>query len=268
MNTFDDLKTSLERLAKAVKSAASARERNDKRTTRLLDAAAKEAVSLKWLRCDEILRNEAAQIRESEEQGLRARRESLKSQAQQAQVPFYGYDKWDRIGVFDVRYSGLAVTVELGSVKVESFDEADGGRLFNRLQALRNRLDAPPLDRLQFFQNIKAAYTTIKRRSPEQGEYVLVHTIHGELLLERARHDAKFVRNPDPKNIAPYPLHQFVYDLARFLDDAEGPRCGGERIQTQAPALRENRSTVQIPNLRNPASPETSVARLAVVSTS
>jgi hypothetical protein len=267
MTTFDDLNTSLARLSKAVKASATARQKRDKKATKLLDVAAKEAELMDWKKGAEILRNEGAQLQRDQEQALRQRREGLKTHAQQAGVPTRGYEAWDRIGIFDVRYSGLAVTVELGGVKVESFDEADGERLFKRLQEVRSLLDAP-LDRKQFFQNIKAAYSAVRRRSPGEGEYVLVHAIHGELLLERARHDAKFVRNPDPKNIAPYPLHQFVYDLARFLNDADGPRCGSERIQTQAPSMRENKATVQIPNLKNPVSPETSVARLAVVSAS
>ena len=268
MTTFDDLNTSLARLSKAVKASAAARLKHDKKAAKLIEAAAKEAELMDWKKGAEVLRNEAVQLQRGQEQALRQRRESLKTHAQQAGVPIRGYEAWDRIGIFDVRYSGLAVTVELGSVKVETFDEAAGERLFKRLEEVRSLLDAQPLDRKQFFQNIKAAYTTVRRRSPGEGDYVLVHAIHGELLLERARHNAKFVRNPDPKNIAPYPLHQFVYDLARFLNDADGPRCGSERIQTQAPSMRESKATVQIPNLKNSVSSETSVARLAVVSAS
>lgn len=268
MTTFDELNTSLGRLSKAVKAAASARLKRDEKAAKLIEAAAKEAELTGWTKGAEILRNEAVQLQHDQEQALSQRRESLKTQAQHRDVPFRGYEAWDRIGFFDVRYSGLAVTVELGGVKVETFDEADGERLFAQLQELRNRLDAHPLDRKQFFQNLKAAYSNVRRRNSGDGDYALVHAIHGELLLERARQDAKFVRNPDPKNIAPYPLHQFVYDLARFLNDADGPRCGSERIQTQAPSMRESKSTVQIPNLKNPVSLETSVARLAVVSAS
>lgn len=268
MTTFDDLNISLTRLSKAVKSAATARLKHDKKAAKLIEDAAEEAELMDWKKGAEILRNEAVQLQRDQEHALCQRREKLKTQAQQVGVPFLGYETWDRIGIFDVRYSGLAVTVELGGVKVESFDEADGGRLFKRLQEIHSLLDAQPLDRKQFFQNIKAAYTTVRRRVQGEGDYVLVHEIHRELLLERARHDAKFVQNPDPKNIAPYPLHQFVYDLARFLNDTDGPCCGSERIQTQAPSMRESKATVQIPNLKNPVSSETSVARLAVVSLS
>lgn len=268
MTTFDDLNTSLARLSKAVKASATARLKRDKKAAKLLEFAAKEAELMDWKKGGEVLRNEARQLQLDQEQSLCQRRESLKTHAQRAGVPLQGCEAWDRIGIFDVRYSGLAVTVELGGVKVESFDEADGERLFKRLQELHTVLDAPPLDRKQFFQNIKAAYTTIRRRPSGEGDYVLVHAIHVELLFERARHDTKFVRNPDPKNIAPYPLHQFVFDIARFLNDADGPRCGSERIQTQAPSMRESKATVQIPNLKNPVSASTSVARLAVVSAS
>lgn len=265
MTTFDDLNNSLARLSKAVKAAAFARLKHDKKAAKLTEAAAKEAENMDWKKGAEILRNEAVQLQRDQEQALRQRRENLKTHAEQAGVPFIWYEAWDRIGIFDVRYSGLSVTLELGGVKVESFDEADGERLFKRLQEVRSLLDAQPLDRKQFFQNIKAAYTTVRRRSPGEGDYVLVHAIHGELLLERARHDAKFVRSPDPKNIAPYPLHQFVYDLARFLKHPDGPHYGNERIQTQTPSMRESKATVQIPNLNNPVNSDTSVARLAVV---
>ena len=267
MTTFEDLTSSLDRLSKAVKAAATARSRHDKKTAHLIETAAKEAASLEWHRGEEILRKEAKQFDESQEQALRQRRESLKSQAHQAKVPFHPYDKSDRIGIFDVRYSGLGVTIELGGVEVDSFDEADGERLYKRLQDARGSLDAQPLDRKEFFRDIKAAYTTARRNSRE-GDYVLVNAIHSNLLLERARHDDRFIRDPNPKNIAPYPLFQFVYDLARFLNDAEGPRCGSERIQTQAPSMRESKVAVQIPSLRNPVGTETSVARLAVVSVS
>ncbi len=268
MTTFDDLNSSVTRLSKAVKAAASARLKHDRKAVKLIETAAKEAEMLDWNKGVEILRNEAVQLQRNQEQALRQRRESLKTNAEKAAVPFRPYTAWDRIGIFDVRYSGLAVTIELGGVKIESFDEADGGRLFNRLQELRSRLNAQALERQQFFKDIKAAYTSVRRRSQGEGDYVLIHEIHGELLFEHARHDAKFVRDPDPKNIAPYPLHQFVYDLARFLNDADGPRCGSERIQTQAPSMRESKAAVQIPNLKNPVSSETSVARLAVVSAS
>jgi hypothetical protein len=266
MTNLDDVNASVACLSKAVKAAATARLKHDTEAVKLLEAAAKEAEIIDWKKVVEILRNEAVELKNEQEQALRQRREGLKKHAEQAAVPFRGYEAWDRIGIFDVRYSGLAVTVELGGVKVESFDEADGERLFKRLQELRSQLDAPLLDRKQFFQDIKAAHSTVRRRSPGESAYVLVHAIHGELLFERARHDAKFVRNPDPKNISPYPLYQFVYDLARFLNDTDGPRCGSERIQTQAPSMRESKATVQIPNLKNPVISETSVARLAVVS--
>jgi hypothetical protein len=266
MTNLDDVNASVACLSKAVKAAATARLKHDKEAVKLLEAAAKEAEIIDWKKVAEILHNEAVQLQRDQEQALRQRRESLKKQAEQAGVPFRPYSTWDRIGIFDVRYSGLSVIAELGGVKVEIFDEANGERLLKRLQELRSQLDALPLDRKLFFQHIKTAYSTARRRSPGEGDYVLVHEIHGELLFERARHDAKFVRNPDPKNISPYPLHQFVYDLARFLNDADGPRCGSERIQTQPPSMRESKLTVQIPNLRNPVTSETSVARLAVVS--
>ena len=266
MTTYDDINASVACFSKAVKAAATARLKHDTEAVKLLEAAVKEGEIIDWKKVVEILRNEAVELKNEQEQALRQRREGLKKHAEQAGVPFRGYEAWDRIGIFDVCYSGLAVTVELGGVKVESFDEPDGERLFKRLQQVRSQLDAPLLDRKQFFQNIKAAYSTVRRRTPGEGDYVLVYAIHAEVLLERARHDAKFVRNPDPKNISPYPLHQFVYDLARFLNDADGPSCGSERIQTQPPSLRESKLTVQIPNMRNPVSSETSVARLAVVS--
>jgi len=266
MTNFDDLNSSIARLSKAVKAAASARLKRDTKAAKLIEAAAKEVESMDWKKGGEILRNEAVQLQREQEQALRQRRENLKTHAQQAGIPFQGYEAWDRIGIFDVRYSGLAVTVELGGVKVETFDEADGGQLFKRLQEVRSLLDSRPLDRKHFFQDLKAAYTTVRRRSSGEGDYVLVHEIHREMLLERARLESKFVRNPDPKNIAPYPLQQFVYDLARFLNNADGPRCGNERIQTQTPSMRESKAAVQIPNLKNFVSPETSVARLAVVS--
>jgi hypothetical protein len=80
--------------------------------------------------------------------------------------------------------------------------------------------------------------------------------------LEQARNSERFRKSVDPKDIDPYPLPQFVFDLARFVRD--GATVGGERLVTQAPSMREARDTIHIPNLDHPTGGETAAARLAI----
>ena len=93
-------------------------------------------------------------------------------------------------------------------------------------------------------------------------EFVPVRDLHREMLLERARVSERFRKTGEAKNIEPYPLAQFIYDLARFL--REGVVLGEERIMTQTPSMRESRETIHIPNLEHPAANETAAARLAI----
>lgn len=59
-------------------------------------------------------------------------------------------------------------------------------------------------------------------------EFVPVRELHREILFERARASDRFRKNPDPKSIEPYPMHYFVFDLARFIRE-------GNSIGTGAP---------------------------------
>lgn len=252
----------LKRLARLLGDAQKHRSRQPSAAQAALAEAMRVVDTLDWTAVRTVLQKEHDELGEKHSAELQARRETLLKAAEAASVPAEMRSRADRIGIFNVSYEGVQVVVTLGSVRITAWKEADGQRLFERLQKLRQTLEQAPFARETFFKLLKAGYATTRRLGGSGDEFVPLRDLHRELVFERARLSEKFRRSPDPKNLDSYPLFQFVFDLARFL--AGGVNVGEERLQTQTPSMRENKETAFIPNLEHPLAAETPVARLAI----
>lgn len=252
----------LQKLAKQVSAAVKARAQGKDEYGKCVNEAAKLARQVNWNALVTTLEAEARGMRETEEAHLRSRREKLLQAASAARCPNEMGARFDRIDIFQVEYEGVTAVVKLGGVVAACIKEADGEKLFGQIKQLRAGLEQTPFNRESFLKLLKNAYTTCRRTLAGDDEYVPVHELHREMVLERARNSDRFRKSAEAKAIEPYALTQFVFDLARFL--REGAVLGAERIVAHPPSMRQTKETVQIPNLENPRSPETSAARLAV----
>jgi hypothetical protein len=226
-----------------------------------LDATLKLAEQLDWPALVEGLKRARDEERSKREVGLQSRREKLLVSARAAGEPFVDGERSVRVGVFRVEFEGESTVVSLGGVDVERTKEVDGERLYKRSKELRAWLEKSPFSRAEFFKQLQASYATC-RRAGTTDEFVSVRDLHRELVLERARTNEAFRKRPEAKNVPDYPLHQFVFDLARFIQ--KGAAVGDDRLVTTTPAMRESASTVFIPNLDHPLANETPAARFAI----
>jgi hypothetical protein len=254
--------SALQRLGKLLVAAAKSRAFGRADFSKQIEEASKLAGQINWTEVKANIEKEASVMRAKDEANLSGRREKLHQAASAAQCPAAMGTHFDRIDIFQVEYEGVTAVVRLGGVVLERVKEGDGEKLFSRLQQLRTTLDQTPFDRDQFFKMLKGAYAICRRAVAGGDEFVPVRDLHREMVLERARNSERFRKSAEPKNIDPYALPQFVFDLARLLRG--GVSVGGERIVTQTPSMRESRETVHIPNLDHPASNEVAAARLAV----
>lgn len=251
----------LKKLASALTAATKATVEAGSDATKELEKALQLAVQLDWPALVRGLENARDEERSKRETALQSRREKLLVSARAAAEQADNGARAVRVGVFRVEFEGESAVVSLGGVEVERAKEVDGEKLFQRLKELRAAIEASPFNRAEFFKQLSASYATC-RRAGSTDEFVSVRDLHRELVLERARSSDAFRKRPEPKNVPPYPLHQFVFDLARFIRD--GVAVGEDRLVTTTPSMRESAGTVFIPNLDHPLANETPAARLAI----
>lgn len=262
--SLDKLIPSLDKLAKKAKAAGKAVEKRAATAEKTLEAAVQAAKDAGFEGAALVFAKEAEELRNAKKTQLAQRREILLARAKDAGVAVKQYEKTDRVDVFELSYPGISVEVTLGGAKVDTIKESDGERVWLAFSKLRENLKQHVFDRKAFFATVKAAWQSVRRLTADGGEYQLVKDVHRELVLERARRSAKFAKIPEPKNIEPYSLAQFIYDLARFGDGQEGWVCGAERLKSQTPAMRESKDSVHVPVLSHPLAPDSPMARLAV----
>lgn len=251
----------LKKLAAAVAAAAKATEEDEADTAKDLDTALQLALRMDWPALVQVLENARNKERFKRDAALQSRREKLLVSARTAGEPFDDGARAVRVGVFRVDFEGESAVVCLGGVEVERTKEVDGEKLFNRLKELRATLEQSSFNRVEFFKQLQVSYSTC-RRAVGADEFVSVRDLHRELVLERARTSEAFRKRPEPKNVPAYPLHHFVFDLARFVQ--KGVMVGDDRLVTTTPSMRESAGTVFIPNLDHPLGNETPAARLAI----
>lgn len=170
------------------------------------------------------------------EQALHSRREALHAAARDCGVSSERYADHDRVGMFTVRYAQERARVALGSETAAEFSEAEGRRLFERLQALKENLDQGPFNREAFFGQLKTAYQLLLRGQPHPEGWVAIRPFHAVVVLVRHATDQDFLKKPQAKSFRDYSSAHFVYDLARFGET--GWSCGEERLETRTPNMQ------------------------------
>ena len=178
---------------------------------------------------------QAAQAREREE-ALDRRREDLARSASEVGWRVLRRRNYDVVDCFRVDYRKDRVTVRLGSEKLDAFDEVDGKQLFSRLRVARKVLDGSPFDRLRFLQALKDAIGLAQTLKRDRDGRVPIRKLYPLVVLARQSRNERFLKKPDSKTYADYPITQFVYDLARF--GREGWKTErGERVSNQPPNM-------------------------------
>jgi hypothetical protein len=252
----------LQKLGKSLGAAVKSRALGKPDFGKQIEEAYKLAGQFDWAALKATIETEAKAVREQQDANLQARREKLHHAAVTANVPASMGAQADRLDIFRIEYEGSVADISLGGATVERLKEVDGDKLFARIRHLRAILEKNPFLRDEFFRMLKAAHVSCLRSGTFSDGFVPIRELHREILFERARSSDRFRKNPDPRSIEPYPLHQFVFDLARFIRG--GVAVGEERLATQTPSMRESKETIHIPNLENPMGSETAAARLAV----
>jgi hypothetical protein len=252
----------LQKLCKVLGTAIKSRAFGKPQFAKEIQEASKLAAQVDWAGLKRAIDAEAKTSREQSDANLQVRREKLQQAAQAAKVPAAMGSQTDRVDIFRIEYMGALAIITLGGVEVEKSKESDGEKLFAHLLNLRASLEKTSFSREGFFRVLKAAHASCRMSGSFSDEFVPVRELHREILFERARGSDRFRKNPDPKSIEPYPMHYFVFDLARFIRD--GNSFGTERLMTQTPSMRESKETIHIPNLEHPTGNETAAARLAI----
>ena len=178
---------------------------------------------------------QAAHVREREA-ALDRRREDLRRAAEVVGWKVLRRRDYDIVDCFRVDYKKDRVTVRLGSERLDAFDEADGKALLSRLRAARAALDRVPFDRLGFLQDLKDAIGVAGVLRRDRNGRVPIRKLYPLVVLVRQTGNERFIKRPDSKTYADYPMTQFVYDFARF--GREGWKTeSGERISNQPPNM-------------------------------
>ena len=187
-----------------------------------------------WIR--DLKGEQDVHVREREV-ALERRRQDLRRSAEALGWRVLRRQDYDIVDCFRVDYKKARVTVRLGSERLDAFDEVDGRQLHSRLRAARETLDNVPFDRLGFFQVLKDAIGVAGalRRGDRNGR-VPIRKLYPLVALVRQAGNERFLKRPDSKTYADYPMTQFVYDFARF--GREGWRTEhGERVSNQPPNM-------------------------------
>ncbi len=186
-----------------------------------------------WIR--DLDAEQAAHARQREA-ALDRRRDDLSRSAMEADWTVLRRRDYDIVDCFRVDYAKDRVTVRLGSEKMDAFDEADGRRLFARLSTAREALDRFPFDRLGFLQALKDAIGLAETLKQDRNGRVPIRKLYPMVVLARQLRNERFLKKPDSKTYADYPMTQFVYDFARF--GREGWKTErGERVSNQPPNM-------------------------------
>ena len=178
---------------------------------------------------------QAVHVREREA-ALERRREDLRRSAEAVGWRVLRRRDYDIVDCFRVDYKKDRVTVRLGSERLDAFDEVDGKGLLSRLRAAREALDRFPFDRLGFLQDLKDAIGVAGALRRDRNGRVPIRKLYPLVALVRQTGNERFLKKPDSKTYADYPITQFVYDFARF--GREGWKTErGERISNQPPNM-------------------------------
>jgi len=210
------------------------------------------------------LHEHARELSERVKSTVEQRRESLLNAAQAAGMPHKRFGEFDRVGPFKVSYKNIKTRLDLGSELASEFEEADGLRVFERIQGQLLTLDQQPFAREEFFRTIKAALRVARERGQERDGWVPVRSLYAYVALLRNLQFDDFVKKPTAKTFREYPTAQFVYDLARF--GRKDWSCGDESLRAETPnmATVSAGKAMTLPNLEAMEKPGPQFARLRI----
>ena len=248
-SSLDTGAKALNRAHRAVAALAKAR---DTGTVELLAlheravAALREAESGRLL---SFLEDELRRLVQQQDSALKSRREELLRSAKKHGWAAKRLTNSDVVGCFRIEYKAARATVHLGSERLDAFDEADGTRLFARIEEAKTGLDGFPFEREGFFRLLKEAMVLAKVQGQARDGKVPIRRLYPLVVLVRQSQDERFVKRPEQKSFSNYPMAQFVYDLARFGKD--GWIMQDERLSTQTPNMAsiQKGATVMLPSL-------------------
>ena len=239
----------LNRARLAVAALANARETT---AAELLALHEKAVAALRETKSGQLLsflEDEAHRLEQQRDSTLKTRREDLLRSAKNHGWAVERRTNSDVVGCFRIEYKAERATVHLGSERLGAFDEADGTRLFTRIEEARTGLDELPFDRKSFFRSLKEAMALAKAQGQTRDGKVPIRKLYPLVVLVRQSQDERFVKRPEQKSFSNYPMAQFVYDLARF--GKGGWIIQGERLSTQTPNMASSQkgATVRLPPL-------------------
>ena len=248
-DTVEDELKALNNARLAVAALAKAR---DTGAAELLALHEKAIAALRETKSGQLLsflEDEVHRLEQQRDSALKTRREDLLRSAKKHGWAAKRLTNTDVVGCFRIEYKAARATVHLGSERLVAFDEADGTRLFSRIEEAKAGLDDFPFERHGFFRSLKEAMALAKAQGQARDGKVPIRRLYPLVVLVRQIQDERFVKRPEQKSFRNYPMAQFVYDLARFGKD--GWITQGERLSNQTPNMAsiQRGATVMLPSL-------------------
>ena len=233
----------------AVATLAKAR---DTGTAELLALHEKAVAALREAEIGQLLsflEDELHRLVQQRDSALNTQREDLLRSAKEHGWAAMRLTNSDVVGCFRIKYKAARATVHVGSERLDAFDEADGTRLFSRIEEAKAGLDDFPFERDAFFRSLKEAMALAKAQGEARDGKVPIRRLYPLVVLVRQSQDERFVKRPEQKSFRNYSMAQFVYDLARFGKD--GWIMQGERLSNQTPNMAsiQRGATVMLPSL-------------------
>ena len=246
------LDTGVKALNRARLAVAALAKARDTTAAELLALHEKAIAALRETKSGQLLsflEDEAHRLKQQQDSALKTRREDLLRSAKKHGWAAKRLTSSDVVGCFRIEYKAARATVHLGSERLDAFDEADGTRLFSRIEEAKTGLDDFPFEREGFFRSLKEAMALAKAQGQARDGKVPIRRLYPLVVLVRQSQDERFVKRPEQKSFSNYPMAQFVYDLARFGKD--GWIMQGERLSTQTPNMASIQKgvTVRLPLL-------------------
>ena len=246
------LDAGLKALSSAHRAVAALAKARDTGAVELLALHERAVAALRETKSGQLLsflENEVHRLDQQRDSALQTRREDLLRSAKKHGWAAKRLTNSDVVGCFRIEYKAARATVHLGSERLGAFEEADGVRLFARIEEARIGLDGFPFEREGFFRSLKEAMALAKAQGQARDGKVPIRRLYPLVVLVRQSQDERFVKRPEQKSFSNYPMAQFVYDLARFGKD--GWIMHGERLSTQTPNMAsiQKGATVRLPPL-------------------
>lgn len=183
------------------------------------------------------------------EAGLAKRREEIARQAKDRQLTHIRYEKYDRIDIFEVHYSGEKVSIKLGSLQDSDLVDSDGSKTITHLVERRSSLVTMCLKRNRFFSCIESALAMATADGRSHEGKVAVRDLFPYVALRRQLERDKFTKQPDASNFVNYSLAEFAFELLHFGSDSEhGWTCGEKRLNNRGPAMSTQHLAIQLPD--------------------